>query len=123
MIQILNKLRLVEVLTLHCGPSQLDVTPYYECVGLEENIVLDPDNDQYETFEIFVAIMLHLHETLINEDEFEMAKLIMKTYWHQYKQMKKETDAGADEDTMWWLHFADEYFNQTIQSQLKKYTA
>jgi hypothetical protein len=119
---ITNKTKLIEVLTSNCGPSQLYITPFIECLNVEEKIVLDEDNNAYEIFEIFVAILANLHNHAIKEDDFELAKLVTKTYNHQYKQMKRETDAGGDEDTMWWLYFIDEYYQQTIQLQLTNYT-
>jgi hypothetical protein len=35
--------------------------------------------------------------------------------------MKKITDSTEDEETMWWLYFADEYYQKTIQLQLNNY--
>ena len=118
---ITNKTKLIEVLT-DCGPSQLEITPFVECCSVDEKIVLDPDNNSYEIFEIFVAILANLHQEAMKEDEFELAKLVTKSYNHQYKQMKKETDAGGDEETMWWLYFINEYYQQTIQLQLNNYS-
>ena len=115
---ITNKLKLIEVLT-NCGPSTLSA--FTTCCKVEEKIVMDPDNNDYEKFEIYVAILANLHQTAIKEDEFELAKLVTKKYNQHYKKMKKITDSTEDEETMWWLYFIDEYYQQTIQLQLNKY--
>ena len=117
---ITNKLRLIEVLTINRGPSALSA--FTTCCNVEEKIVLDPTNNQYERFEIFIAILANAHDQAIKEDEFELAKLITKNYNHHYKKMKKITDSTEDEETMWWLYFINEYYQQTIQLQLIKYT-
>jgi hypothetical protein len=116
---ITNKIQLIKVLTNNCGP--LTLSAFTTCCNLEEKIVLDPSNDKYERFEVYMGIILALHEYVINEDEFELAKLITKNYNHNYKKMKKITDSTEDEETMWWLYFADEYYQKTIQLQLNNY--
>jgi len=121
MIQITNKLKLIITLNDYINGCELEVHSLTKSTNFEETILLNQDNDNYEIYEIFCACMLNLHLVAIQNEEFELAKQIIRAHNKQSRIMKDITDAGQDMDTISWRWYIDQFFNETIQSQLLKY--
>jgi hypothetical protein len=119
---ITNKKELKLTLSQYAEGYTFDLSLLINCVDFEDKILLDPNNNPFEQYEIFLACLLNLHLVLLQEDEFEMSELVVKAFYNQAAIMGEDVNNGEDEQTISWKYFSDEYFQETIQLQLTQYS-
>lgn len=118
---IKDKTKLITILNDYINGCELEIISLSQCTNFEEKILENQDNTSYEIYEIFCACLLNLHLYAIQNEDFELARQIIRAHSKQSRIMQDCVDAGQDMDTISWRWYIDQFFNETIQSQLLKY--
>ena len=119
----INKQNTIKTLSYYaeCFDYEINLQPLMNCGNFEENILLNEENDKWEKYEIYLACLMNIHLTIIENQEFELCELLMKAYYNQCGILQGDVDGSEDKETIEWKYFCDEYFNQQIQLQLNNY--
>lgn len=121
MLQIKSKLKIILALSQYAEGLALDLNLLLEGAAFEETILLDEDNTDEEIYEIFCACLLQLHLTAISNEEWELARQIIRAHKGQNKVRQAYVNELQDEDLIAHLYYCNDYFNLIIQTQLEQY--
>ena len=79
--------------------------------------IIDPEepNDFFETYEVFLALLLSLTKDALEEEDYERLELIKTTKTSQEIRYYNNICYQMSQDLNDWFYFTNQYFDNTFQ--------
>lgn len=111
----MNQQQINKILTTQAGEINL---PAFVTLDHFNDEMLLADNNYFETYEVFLAVMVNTYKICLNNEWYEEMALIEKLVNKYHKVYEKEINQMNDEILEVWLTTTKEYYDETIKNIL-----